>query len=73
MQDPNPPMSQAVRLTLTVGFAAALALIIVVAARRFLPSGVSRALESEDRAFEDTELGADVAAFDDRIAPGAPL
>jgi hypothetical protein len=73
MHDPNAPMSQTLKLALTVGIAAALALIIVAAARRVRPSGVARSLESEDRAFDETEMGVDQDAFDDRIAPGAPL
>ena len=69
----NPPMTDTVKLALTVGLAAVLALIIVATARRIRPSGIAQSLEGEDRAFEDTELAADVVAFDDQIAPGAPL
>ncbi len=73
MHYPNASMTQTAKFALAVGLVSGLALILIAAARRGRPSGISESLESEDRAFDDTEFGADQAAFDDAIAPGAPL
>jgi hypothetical protein len=61
MQYPNAPLIHTAKLALAVGLTAGLALILIAAARPGRPSGISESLESEDR------------AFDDSIAPGAPL
>ncbi|MBC8027209.1 MAG: hypothetical protein H7Y89_14550 [Steroidobacteraceae bacterium] len=67
-------MTRALKLALAAAVVAGVAVALAEAARRRRgPSALSETLEHEDRAHDETEMGVDPCAFDDSIAPGAPL
>lgn len=69
--DEKTSMTQTVKLALAAGAVAGLAAILCDSLRRRGPSALSETLEHEDYT-DETEMGVD-DAFDNRIAPGAPL